>query len=976
MTVAGDKSASDDATEATRSAIGGPAISRPIASESLLEHGARMGRYTILSHIGSGGMGVIYAAYDPKLDRRVALKLLRAGDDQLDDTEARTRLLREAQAMARLSHPNVIAVYDVGTFDDEVFVAMEYVPGRNLSRWLREEETGWEEVLGLFIQAGRGLAAAHASDLVHRDFKPSNVIVGEDGRVRVLDFGLARSASARPRASSDSGVAAELFELTPEQDSLQTPVTKVGNVVGTPFYMSPEQYGTGADARSDQYSFCVALYEGLYGERPFGASRHSELRARALAGDITTPPRDSKVPSRYLDAIRRGLSPRPADRFPSMDALLAALTLSRRKLWRAVVAALVTTVTVAALLVFYLRSNDHAEGCKPARDKLSAVWDEGRKLEIEAAFLATDRPYAGAAWTNVARTFDEYGAAWLAMQHDTCMATEVRHEQSEQLLDLRMLCLSDRLSELRALSNLFVSADADVVERAVQAAAGLTPVDTCANVRALTERVAPPDDEASRARLTTTYELVAEAGALRAAGKFATGLEVAERAIAAAREIGYRPLEGEALLVKGALLLRAGDATAAEPVLREAELAASAGRDDGTAILAATQLVFAVGYRQGNHAEGDWWARTALALLERGGGDDALAGNVHFNLAVLRTLQGKYDEAEEHARLTLELRERALGKAHPLTAAAHHIIGVVLKKKGAYSEALAATQRSLDILRARLGDDHPDVAMALHNLGVIHKRLGNLEAAATNLRRALSIWERTLATDHPNIGMLLLNLGVVEASMGKNEEARAYLERARAIKVARLGPDHSSVAKTDLALGDVLHSQQQYSAALAVQRRALTDLERTLGDNHPELATALDNVATTYSDLGDYPNALDHHRRALAIRERGTGAGHPDLTRSLTGIGRAELGLGHTAAAIAALERAETIFANSEHLPARRAECRFLLAQASWQENKDRALARQLAERALAAFGQAGAQYAANQRSVADWLEAHTLDKE
>src|SRR5262245_37690244 len=207
-------------------------------------------------------MGVVYAAYDPELDRRVALKLLHAGGS----VEARKRLLREAQAMARLAHPNVIAVHDVGTWGDEVFVAMEFVEGPTLAERVRDEEPGWREVLDLYLQAGEGLAAAHVAGIVHRDFKPQNALVGRDGRVRVLDFGLARGTGALPPREAeegpDSGAAPGL---------LVTPLTRSGSRMGTPAYMSPEQFeGLPADELSDQFSFCVALYEALYGERPFG----------------------------------------------------------------------------------------------------------------------------------------------------------------------------------------------------------------------------------------------------------------------------------------------------------------------------------------------------------------------------------------------------------------------------------------------------------------------------------------------------------------------------------------------------------------------------------------------------------------------------------------------------------------------------------------------------------------------------------
>ncbi len=233
--------------------------------------GATLGRYVVIDRIGGGGMGVVFSAYDPKLDRTVAVKLLRPDADQSksadpDSTARHSRLFREAQAMARLSHPNVAAVYDVGTVDNQVFIAMEYVAGRTIRRWLGGAPRSWRDVLRVFIDAARGLAAAHAADLLHRDFKPENVLIGNDGRVRVVDFGLARFTNPPPTIDASRAK----HEVILPNGSLRAGSSRSGAMVGTPAYMSPEQWlDEPVDARADQFSFCVALYEALYSERPF-----------------------------------------------------------------------------------------------------------------------------------------------------------------------------------------------------------------------------------------------------------------------------------------------------------------------------------------------------------------------------------------------------------------------------------------------------------------------------------------------------------------------------------------------------------------------------------------------------------------------------------------------------------------------------------------------------------------------------------
>ncbi|MGC4119809.1 MAG: serine/threonine-protein kinase [Myxococcales bacterium] len=307
----------------------------PLAPEGL-GRGDSIGRFLVLEQLGAGGMGVVYAAYDPQLDRKVAIKLLQTTSA---GSGGSALLLREAQALARLSHPNVVAIHDVGAMDREVFLAMELVDGVPASDWLARGPRPWRETLGVFLQAARGLAAAHAAGIVHRDFKPGNMLVGNDGRVRVLDFGLACGASEAARRSpadrAASGGSAQLLEA---------PLTRHGEVLGTPAYMSPEQTrGEPTDARTDQFSFCASLYEALYGEGPFAGATVEELWAAAQAGRIREAPRRG-VPAWLHAVLVRGLSPDPSGRHPSMDGLIQALSRDperRRRQWLTAAAAAV-----------------------------------------------------------------------------------------------------------------------------------------------------------------------------------------------------------------------------------------------------------------------------------------------------------------------------------------------------------------------------------------------------------------------------------------------------------------------------------------------------------------------------------------------------------------------------------------------------------------------------------------------------------
>ena len=289
----------------------------------------RIGRFLVLRVLGQGAMGRVYAAYDEKLDRRVAIKVLHRG---IDDA-SRRRALREAMAMAKLSHPNVVQVYEADEDHGEQFIAMELVRGQTLAQWQADPDRSWPEVLGAYLQAGEGLAAAHAAGLIHRDFKPHNAMVeqrGGDLRVRVLDFGIARVVDALGHPDSLTA------GLSLDAD-LRGDLTSTGAVLGTPAYMAPEQFlGSKVGAAADQFSFCVALWEGLYRERPFAGETLPELMAAITTGEPREPSHAVAVPGWVRAAVLRGLSTDKAARHPSMEALLVALRgdrIRRRRRW-------------------------------------------------------------------------------------------------------------------------------------------------------------------------------------------------------------------------------------------------------------------------------------------------------------------------------------------------------------------------------------------------------------------------------------------------------------------------------------------------------------------------------------------------------------------------------------------------------------------------------------------------------------------
>ncbi len=445
-----------------------------------LAFGSTVDRYVVLDRVGEGGMGVVYAAYDPKLDRKVALKFLNRPDPQHGEWN---RLLREAQAMARLAHPNVAVAYDVGTSQGHVFLAMELVNGVDLRSWLQARTRTVPEILAVFSAAGQGLAAAHASGIVHRDFKPANVLVNKSGRSRVTDFGLSRSiylGDVAPPADGEDGAAG-----TP--DSIRTPLnarfTFTGAVLGTPSFMSPEQHeGKEADARSDQFSFCVALYEALHGVRPFAGETLAEIRESILARRFA--PTSSRVPAWLNAAVVRGLSASPADRWPSMAALLTALAgdpaRARRQRWLRLAAAVIALAGVSgAFFLFRGQEDDEGVVCTGAADKVAQVWSPATRQKVRAAFLAAKDPNAADMFGRVARALDGRLATWADAHTEACRATRVRGEQSEAMLDLRMQCLERARRQMQNL--VWLWHDKVQLNQAAQAVLGVGDVTGCAD---------------------------------------------------------------------------------------------------------------------------------------------------------------------------------------------------------------------------------------------------------------------------------------------------------------------------------------------------------------------------------------------------------------------------------------------------------------------------------------------------------------
>jgi tetratricopeptide (TPR) repeat protein/predicted Ser/Thr protein kinase len=965
-----------------------------------LERGATIGRHVVLRKIGAGGMGVVYAAYDPELDRKVALKLLlpRVGGVG----KGRDRLLREAQALAKLAHPNVVVIHDVGTVGEQVWLAMEFVEGQTLKAWLRKPRA-WREVLAVMRGAGEGLAAAHTAGLLHRDLKPDNVMIGDDGRVRVMDFGLARVHTERGSLDDER-------VDPPPVSSTTTRLTQAGAVVGTPGYMAPEQLGSAElTAAADQFAFCVTSWEALYGERPFAGDTLVAIMTNVARQQRRPPPKDRMVPSRLRRVFERGLSSEPEQRWPSMAALLAELRRleAPRRRWPLGVAVGLTAVGIG--LAQWAAVGQRCEG-GPAQ--LDGVWDEARKPQVRDAILGTGLAYAPDTWVRVEQRLDEYARAWIAKHAEVCEATSVRQEQSAEVMELRMACLRGRRLELQQAVEVLAEADPTRVENATTLVASLPGLGRCDDVQALAAELPPPEDPEVATRVEALRERLQRARALREAGALAEELAEVEAVTAATEGLEYPPLLAEALLARGITRAWAAHYAQARVDLEQAYRLAIEHGHARVELNAAEQLVRVVGHDQERHELGLQWGITALALARTRPLEPELEANVLGAIGVLLAEQGKQGEALAHYHRALAIFERALDSALDLTRLLNDI-GLLLLEQGKQDDALAHFERALAIAEHALGPAHPIVAAPLNNICTIRVQRGELDEALACLRRSLSIKEGAYGSNHPKVATTLQNLGILLAGQGRLDEALDYHRRALVIRETALGPSHTEVASSLQNMGIVLSSRGEPEAALADHQRALAILEETLGPSHPTTASALEAIGSVLASQGRLEEALVHHRRALAIREDALGPRHPHVAASLRNIGSSlqqqgkpaearafvERALGIVEAALgpvhpdvapplvilaelaldehdepAAREHAERAIAigeATESPPEILAQARFALARALWPDPSQRPRALGLARAARDVYRELGKGKRAEQESVRSWLATH-----
>jgi tetratricopeptide (TPR) repeat protein len=907
--------------------------SAPLDAPAKIARGTELGRYVILQRVGVGAMGVVYAAYDSKLDRKIALKLLHDIADDEAPEQHRDRLLREAQALARLSHPNVIAVYDVGDFAGQLFLSMEFVEGETLTAWLGARPRSPAEILEIFIAAGRGLSAAHRAGLVHRDFKPDNVLVGRDGRVRVTDFGLARR--------------------TARDDAAGTSLDQSSSAGGTPLYMAPEQHlGQAVDPRSDQFSFCVTLFEALANVHPFAARTRQELAVAVLRGNVRPFKPDARTPAAVERALRHGLSPRRDDRYPSMEALLEALAPARRRQQSLFVGGALVCALAALATAAIREARAPRLLCQGAEHKFDRVWDPQIRETIAAAFARSDKPYAMDVWRTVAHGLDDYSRKWAAMYTDACEATRIRGDQSEALLDRRMQCLDERQKQAAALSQLLLHADAPIIERAVDATSALPRIEACANVEELLQEQPPPTDAATRAHVDELQARLANAAALQTAGRISEALPLTGAIATASQALHYRPLEAKALLQRGVLQRLTGDHKNGIASLTNALMAAEAGRSDRVLLEVLTELIAVEGYL-GHADEAARWTRWAAAVLERGGHDRHDAALLEYSLGWLSLSQRNDREARTHFTAAVAAVEPSGDE--PLLASSLYGLGVTLGNMGQGAAAIPYFERARALREKLFGPRHPLVAEVLAQLSGVHVAMGAMDEALAEARSSLHILEAAFGSRTSDVARGYISLGFVHNVRGEFEDALECFLKGRARFRDTVGPDHLDTLGAANAIAAMQIQIGRYQDARAELEQLLATLTRTHHAQGDAAADAWTSLGQIDIEEQHWARALEELHRALAIAETAFGADSPQLWPQLGQLGRAWLGLGRPDKAATTLQRALSIGPESEIPPISRADIELALARALWDGGGDRQRALALAATAQRDYERAAA---------------------
>ncbi len=855
---------------------------------AILPWGALIGgRYEIRKIIGVGGMGIVYSCFDRSLEREVALKVLRyRPSTQKEVVCAEERLLREAQLLAGLSHPNIVVVFDVGSDDGRVFIAMELVRGRTLEAWLEASPpSSQERILEVFVAVGRGLAAAHAAGVIHRDLKPANVLVGDDGRIRVTDFGLALSREGAFEATRSGYNRRQSLPQTNECRG----ATSGRSWVGTPRYMSPEQLsGAAASTASDQFAFTLALAEALLGSDPFPATTLEERQARIAAGPVLSSGRSGGLSRTLRGLLRRGLSVHASERYPSMEVLCDELDRIRKELpWRLWSALGLSLVTLVALVG--LRVMSPATTCENGEQIVSEVWSPEVRDRIETAVKGAHDTMAVETWRGVEPLFDSFATDWTRAYSEACAEVSDDHSAQRKQALTEMECLEQTIDYLNARVTQAGQGDAEMLRAVLVEGRSTLPSILRHCEETESGLFAPfPEHPALQGRVFVLRLGLHDVLQLQ----LASDMEGAERLIEAlateAEPLAYTPLLTEVLRRRGLVEHQRGDLERASRTFERALALAEESAYD--------RII------------PDLWVALAHVNISRGHLDDAELALKHA------------DAYGQRPSLATQTRRRRLSmRAHLLRALGHHH---------------AALKVDREMLELALND--LDTARILVAESISRSALGEWQQALQLQRQALALREKVLDKGHTRIAGAHNLLGETLMALGEMQEAEKHLLQALRIR-ERLGEDGDlDRARVLLNTGRLALAQGDPAQALCVLVEALEIRETRLGGEHPEVAEALMGVAEIYRVQGEAAAAVPLLRRAHRIRAGRYGPDHPQTSLALIAYAEASLSIDEGAAELdgaalldlTALARALEVLENAEIRPQERVHARAVVERA------------------------------------------------
>ena len=968
----------------TRSAVGSKLFgSRP--------QDVKIGRFVIEGTAGAGQMGRVYVGRDPDLDRKVAIKVIGDGRDHEIARGRERRLAREARAIAKLSHPNVIAVHEVGHHDGALFIVMEYIDGETLREWLATPRA-WREALRVMIAAGRGLVAAHGAGLVHRDFKPANVMIGRDGRVVVLDFGLARLPSEH---TTDDGVRIDL------SDAPEETLTAAGAMVGTPAYMAPElHHGAPADAKSDQFAFAVTLFEALHGERPFEFQRWHRDTGPAIVR------RPRKIPDWLHQLIVKAVREEPRDRHTSMEVLVAALA-KRRLRPRTVVLAATGLAAVAALGASAATLATAGKSCDGGQQRVASVWSDTRRATLVAS-LRQRTDGGDVQDRRLVEGLDAYVHEWTQVHREACERTHVHADQSEAMLDLRVACLDDRLASFDALVRVLEAADNDTLRRAPRATESLPALAACEDAEHVSATMLAPTDDRAPAVAEARLELAQAEAMITGTGQFAEALRIAEEVQHETRDVDFLPLRAEVLLALGRAqelvgrredaertnldAANAAEAAGYDEALRDAWWQAIFSADDGDraqlyleraqAVIsrmgetpfAAQKMASARGKvtsAQGDHeAALDHFARAREIALDRDDAQGAATSLLSMTRAAYRL--GRWSEAQEHAARAKEELVEVHGPHHPTVVRASRNRAAALIMSGDYRAAIDAYYDAYELSKALDGDTRQDESSTFHNIGAAHHQLGEYDQALLAYQRALQVQETLWGSNDPRLASTMANVSRALVSLGRFDEAIETGERAHQLLIEARGERHRDVAQARGGLASVYLRAGRVELALeALQETVAMEVEIYGGEN-VDSAMTRSILSDAYRKAGELHAAQAEAELALSVFRRDLGNEHEKVARTLTTLGQVRFKRKRYARAAVDFEEAVAIYRSAEAEPLDVGEARFGLAQALIHTGGDKARALELAEAARAAFADGGTAWARREATAAAFVKRHS----